>query len=483
MVDLRTVLHLLGLLLAVFGVALLAPAALDAFAGSQNWIAFLISAGVTFFVGVAMAVSCAERGARRVGVREAFFITTVIWVVSPLFGALPFVLGAPGARFVDAYFEAMSGLTTTGATVFVGLEQMPPGFLLWRALMQWFGGIGIIVVALAVFPSLGVGGMQLFKSESFDTQGKILPRASAIAASVSWVYLALTILCALAYSAAGMDGFDAITHAMTTIATGGFANYDASFGVFGPEAEYAAILFMALASLPLVRFVQLLQREGRRAIVTDTQIATFLGLVAVIVASVAAWRLWQGQGPPEEVFRRTFFNALSVMTGTGYASEDYDAWGAAPVAALFFAGLIGGCSGSATCAIKVFRFQVLVSAVRAQVRAIHTPSGVFFIRYEGRKVDDAVLSSVISFFYFFGLTLAVVTVALAMMGLDPITALSGAASALANIGPGFGPEIGPAGNFANLPDQAKWLLSATMVVGRLEVLSVFVLFTAAYWRP
>ncbi len=483
MVDLRTVSYLLGLLLALFGATMLAPAAVDALDGSGNWPAFLISAGVTSFVGVGMALACGDREGRRVGVREAFFITTVIWVVSPMFGALPFVLGAPGARFVDAYFEAMSGLTTTGATVFAGLEFMPPGVLLWRAMMQWFGGIGIIVVALAIFPSLGVGGMQLFKSESFDTQGKILPRASAIAESVSWVYVALTILCALAYSAAGMEGFDAITHAMTTIATGGFANHDASFGAFGPEAEYVAILFMALASLPLVRFVQLLGRGGREAMLSDTQIATFLGIVAAIVAAVAAWRLWQGQGPPEEVFRRTLFNALSVITGTGYASEDYGAWGALPVAALFFAGLIGGCSGSATCAIKVFRFQVLVSAVRAQVKSIHSPSGVFFIRFEGRRVDDAVLSSIISFFYFFGLTLVIVTVALAMMGLDPITALSGAASALANIGPGFGPEIGPSGNFANLPDQAKWLLAATMLVGRLELLSVFVLFTAAYWRP
>lgn len=481
MSDLRAVGYIIGLLLSVIGFTMAVPAALDLWADARNWRAFAVSGAVTVFVGGALTVTCADRARGGVTIRQALLMTAVIWIVAPVFAAIPFMIGAPDAGFTDAYFEAMSGFTTTGATVFSGLDTMPPGFLMWRAMLQWFGGIGIIVVALALFPSLGVGGMQLFKSESFDTQGKVMPRASEIAVSVSWVYLILTLLCAFAYGATGMSAFDAVAHAMTTIATGGFANYDASFGVFTPAAEYASTVFMLLASLPLVRFVQLVGRQ-HGALFRDSQVRAFLAVMAVSSILIVAWQAASMTGDYETVVRKSLFNTASILTGTGYASADYSTWGSLPVAVLFMIGLVGGCSGSATCALKVFRFQVLFSAVNAQVRAIHSPSGVFTPRYEGRKIDDAVLSSVISLFYFFALTLATVAVALAMMGLDATTAISGAATALANIGPGFGDIIGPSGNFASLPDNAKWLLSFTMLVGRLEVLSVFVLFTAAFWR-
>lgn len=481
MSDLRAVGYIVGLLLASLAVAMAIPAGLDLWDGAANWRAFAVSGALTLFVGGALTVTCADRARGGVTIRQALLMTAAIWVLAPVFAAVPFMLGAPGAGFTDAYFEAMSGFTTTGATVFTGLDAMPPGVLMWRAMQQWFGGIGIIVVALAIFPSLGVGGMQLFKSESFDTMGKVLPRASEIAVSVSWVYLILTLICAIAYGAVGMSAFDAVSHALTTIATGGFANYDASFAVFPPAAEWVATAFMLLASLPLVRFVQLVSRQ-HGALFQDSQARVFLGVMAVASAMIVVWRMAGEDGDFATVLRRTLFNTASVLTGTGFVSEDYGGWGPLPVAVLFMIGLVGGCSGSATCALKVFRFQVLFSAVAAQVRAIHTPSGVFTPRFQGRKIDDAVLSSVISMFYFFALTLATVAVALAMMGLDATTAISGAATALANIGPGFGEIIGPAGNFASLPDNAKWLLSFTMLVGRLEVLSVFVLFTAAFWR-
>jgi trk system potassium uptake protein TrkH len=268
---------------------------------------------------------------------------------------------------------------------------------------------------------------------------------------------------------------------MTTIATGGFANYDSSFGGFSPQAEYAASLFMLLASLPLVRLVQLVAGSAR-PLLHDPQVQAFIGTTLAIFAAIVAWRVLNEGGPVEPILRRTLFNAVSVLTGTGYASEDYSLWGSFPIIVLFIAGLIGGCAGSATCAIKIFRFQVLVAAIVTQVRIIHSPSGVFLPRYDGRAIEQGVISSVMTFFYLFGLTLAVVTVSLSMMGLDAITAISGAASALANVGPGFGPVIGPAGNFASLPDGAKWLLSATMLLGRLELVSVFVIFTVAFWR-
>ena len=479
--DPRPVGYVIGLLIGSLGLAMLPPLAVDLWDGSVNALAFALAAAVSVATGGGLSIAC--RGSRRGGltVEQTFLLTTMVWGALPVFGALPFLFGAPDARLVDAVFEAMSGMTTTGSTVFTGLDGMPRGTLLWRALLQWFGGVGVIVVAVAFLPALKVGGMQLFRSEGFDTFGKILPRAAEIAASIGWIYLALTAACATAYAALGMSVFDAICHAMTTIATGGFANYDDSFGAFPPAIHYAASLFLLLASLPFVRYVQFAAGSAS-PLFRDSQVRVFLAIAASVVTLLAAWRALGVGGDLEANFRSSLFNGLSILTGAGYASVDYGAWGPLAVGVFFVIGMIGGCAGSTCCAIKVFRFQVLASAAAAQVRRIHSPSGVFQARFEKRPVDDATLSSVMSFFYFFALTLGLFTVALAMIGLDPLTALSGAATALANVGPGLGPRIGPSGNFADLPDSAKWLLTAAMLMGRLELLSVFVLLTPAFWR-
>jgi trk system potassium uptake protein TrkH len=481
MFDLRPVGFVIGLLLAALGVAMAAPMGADLWSGTGNAAAFALSGAVTVSAGVALALAC--RGARRAGltIQQTFLLTTSVWVALPMFAALPFVLGAPGARYVDAFFETMSGLTTTGSTVFTGLDAMPAGVLLWRALLQWFGGVGIIVVAMAFLPALKVGGMQLFRTEAFDTFGKILPRAAEIAASIGWIYVGLTVACAATYHGLGMSLFDAVCHAMTTIATGGFANYDASIGHFAPSVQYASAVFLVLSSLPFVRYVQLVAGTGR-PLLRDSQIHAFLGALLATVAGMVLWRWSVAGGALEPHVRTVLFNITSIMTGAGYASEDYNAWGPFAVAVFFIVGMIGGCAGSTCCAIKVFRFQVLFAAIVAQVRRIHSPSGVFIPRFEGRPIEDEALSSVMSFFYFFALTLGLFTVALSMIGLEPITAISGAATALANVGPGLGPEIGPSGNFAGLPDAAKWLMAFAMVIGRLELMSVFVLLTPAFWR-
>lgn len=417
----------------------------------------------------------------RLSLQQTFLLTTSVWAVLPVFGAIPFVLGATEARFVDAYFEAMSGLTTTGSTVFSGLEELPKGILLWRGLLQWLGGIGIIVVAMVFLPELRVGGMQIFRSEAFDTMGKVLPRAAEIASSISSIYITITLACALAYLACGMDVFDATVHALTTVATGGFANYDSSFAVFTGSAEYVAALFMILAGLPFVRYVQMLNGDSR-AIFRDSQVRAFLSIIAIVCLVVAAALLWLFPHAPERAGREALFNIVSIMTGTGYASANYMLWGPFLVALFFFIGLIGGCAGSTACSIKVFRWQLLVVSVRAQLGRIRAPHGIFTPRFEGRPVADDVLSSVMTFFLFFIVTLGLFAVALGMTGLDFITALSGAATALGNIGPGLGPIIGPAGNFAPLNDTAKWLLILAMLMGRLELMAVFVLFTVRFWR-
>lgn len=481
MFDLRPVGYVLGLLVSVLGATMLLPMVVDLYLQNGHWLIFAESALVTMVIGGLLTLACANAVTKGLSLQQTFVLTTGVWLVLPIFGALPFVFGATEAQYVDAFFEAMSGLTTTGSTVFTGLDALPEGLLLWRGLLQWFGGIGIIVVAMVFLPELRVGGMQIFRSEGFDTFGKILPRATEIASRISVIYIALTLACAGAYSVLGMGVFDAIVHAMTTVATGGFANSDTSFADVAPGVEYAAVIFMLLAALPFVRYVQLIAGSAR-PFWQDSQIRAFFATVAILTAVMGIW-LVMGEGQAQEfALRKALFNTVSIVTGTGYASADYMQWGAFAVVLFFFAGLIGGCAGSTSCSIKVFRYQLLMTSISTQVRRLYAPHGVFEPRYQGRPVAEDVLNSVMAFFVLFFVTLGVVAILLGLTGLDFITAISGAATALGNIGPGLGPVIGPAGTFAELNDTAKWVLSAAMLIGRLELMAVFVLFTAAFWR-
>ncbi|MEM1074556.1 MAG: TrkH family potassium uptake protein [Pseudomonadota bacterium] len=481
MLDLRPVGYVIGLLVAVLGAAMVLPLIIDLAEGRGHWPAFLQSTIFTTLTGGLVALACANGVKEGLTIQQTFILTTGVWVALPLFGAIPFVLGDTEARYVDAFFEAMSGLTTTGSTVFSGLETLPKGLLLWRGILQWLGGIGIIVVAMVFLPELRVGGMQIFKSEAFDTMGKILPRATQIASQISSIYLSLTIACALSYIALGMDAFDATVHALTTVSTGGFANYDASFGVFSGPTEYVASLFMILAALPFVRYVQLINGHAK-PLWRDSQVQVFL-LTLIVIVLLMAFALQHAMPHTlERAFREAFFNVTSIMTGTGYSSADYMLWGPFLVSMFFFVGLIGGCAGSTTCSIKIFRYQLLFASIKMQLRRIRSPNGVFVVLYEKRSVDEEVLSSVMSFFMFFVLTLGLLAIALSLTGLDFITSLSGAATALSNVGPGLGDEIGPAGNFSGLNDGAKWLLSLGMLLGRLELLAVYAMLTVTFWR-
>jgi trk system potassium uptake protein TrkH len=481
MFDLRPVGYVVGLMVMALGIAMVLPLLVDIAEGRGHWPVFLESAILTVLIGSLVAVACRNGVRAGLTLQQTFLLTTGVWVVLPFFGAIPFVIGATEARIVDAVFEAMSGLTTTGSTVLSGLDALPKGLLLWRGLMQWLGGIGIIVVAMVFLPELRVGGMQIFRTEGFDTSEKILPRATEIAARVSVIYLSLTLICVLCYLATGMDAFDATVHAMTTVATGGFANYDASFAAFGMAAEYVAVAFMLLAALPFIRFVQM-TAGATRPLLTDPQVRGFLATAAALVAGLTLWQLFQMEAATETAFRKVLFNTVSLLTGTGYASTDYMLWGAFPVAVLFFAGLIGGCAGSTSCSIKIFRYQLLFASIRSQLRRIHSPHGVFTPRYAHRAIGEDVLNSVMSFFVFFIVTLGLVSVGLGLTGLDFTTSVSGAAAALANIGPGLGERIGPSANFAGLNDTAKWLLSVAMLIGRLELLAVYAIFTVNFWR-
>lgn len=481
MLDIRPVGYVVGLLVAVLGLAMIIPILVDLAEGRGQWWVFVESALITTLGGGMIALASANGVREGLTIQQTFMLTTGVWLMLPLFGALPFVLGATDASVTDAMFEAMSGLTTTGATVLTGLEDLPKGLLIWRGILQWLGGIGIVVVAMVFLPELRVGGMQIFKSESFDTFGKILPRAGQIATQISVIYLWLTLACMLSYLALGMSTFDATVHALTTVSTGGFSNYDASFSTFSGPAEYVAAIYMILAALPFVRYVQLINGNPV-ALHRDPQVRGFFMTLTFLVVIVFFVLRSGTTYESERILREAIFNITSIISGTGYASADYMKWGSFAVALFFFIGLIGGCAGSTTCSIKIFRYQLLFASIRAQLRRIRSPHGVFTPCYDGRPVGADVLSSVMSFFMFFVVSLGLISVALSLTGLDFVTSVSGAAAALANIGPGLGEIIGPAGNFSSLNDTAKWILIIAMWIGRLELLAVYVMFTAKFWR-
>lgn len=481
MFDLRPVGYVLGLLVLTLGLTMVIPLGVDVWAGNGHWGAFAEAAVITVVTGVFLAIACANGLSEGLSIQQTFFLTTGVWLILPIFGALPFMLGHTDARLVDAIFEAMSGFTTTGSTVLTTLDTLPMGLNLWRAQMQWFGGIGIIVVAMVFLPELRVGGMQIFRSESFDTMGKILPRAGEIASRISVIYLILTVLCGVTYAALGMEPFDATIHALTTMSTGGFSNYNDSFGVFQGPLEYVAAIFMILASLPFVRYIQLISGTAR-PILFDSQIRAYLILILGLTVAFTLYRVAVNGDGLERGFREGFFNITSVISGTGYSSTDYQTWGPVVPAAFFFLGLIGGCAGSTSCSIKIFRYQLLFASISTQVRRIYAPHGIFEPRYDGRPVAEEVVSSVMAFFVLFFVTLGITAVLLGLTGLDVMTSVSGAATALGNIGPGLGDTIGPAGSFASLNDTAKWILTVAMLVGRLELMAVFVLLTATFWR-
>ncbi|MEM6303565.1 MAG: TrkH family potassium uptake protein [Pseudomonadota bacterium] len=481
MLDPRPVGYVIGLLVAVLGLFMVLPLLVDVAEARGHERVFLNAAALTFCSGALLALVCMRGLKEGLSIQQTFMLTTGVWVTLPLFAAIPFMLGATDASFTDAFFEAMSGMTTTGATVLTGLDDMPKGLLLWRGIMQWLGGIGIIVVAMVFLPELKVGGMQIFKSEAFDTMGKILPRAGEIARQISVIYLWLTVACVASYLAVGMSTFDATVHALTTVSTGGFSNYDASFATFSGPAEYVAVIFIILAALPFVRYVQMINGNVT-ALHRDSQVRAFVVLlVGLVLVSAFALRKATGAGA-EPAFRQALFNISSIISGTGYASADYMQWGPFLVALFFFIGLIGGCAGSTSCSIKVFRYQLLFASIRSQLMLIRSPHGIFTPRYDGRTVGQDVLNSVMSFFVFFVVVMGLVAVGLGLTGLDFVTSVSGAAAALANIGPGLGDIIGPAGNYASLNDTAKWILSIAMLIGRLELMAVFVILTVNFWR-
>jgi len=479
--DFRPVLLVVGVLLSALAVGMLVPATVDLVLDNPGWRGFVLSAIAAFFVGVCLTLAN-WRGGDKMTIRQAFMTTTSSWVALTVFAALPFCFSEPRMSYADAFFEAMSGITTTGSTVITGLDAAPPGILLWRSLLQWLGGIGIIVMAVAVLPILRVGGMQLFRMESSDSGEKALPRTARVASAIGVVYLTLTLIWVGLYWYAGMTPFEAFNHAMTTIATGGFSTSDNSLGQFdNAVVDYIGIGGMIVGSLPFLLYMKALQGDWR-ALFRDGQVRLFLSIALFAVFSTTAWLYLRNDETLYDALRFASFNIVSILTGTGYATTDYDLWGPYATALFFHIMFIGGCAGSTTCGIKVFRFQVLSAAAYSQVHHLLQPHGVFRPHYNKRPISDEVITSVLSFFFVFGCCYVLLAIGLGILGLDFLTAVSSAATAIANVGPGLGPVVGPAGNFQGFPDAAKWLMAFGMLLGRLELFTVIVLFSQSFWK-
>jgi trk system potassium uptake protein TrkH len=478
---LKPVLYILGLFLTGLGLAMLLPGLVDVAKGDSDADVFFISAAITTFIGSMFAIT--NRGdVSRIEPRQAFVLTTLSWVVLTAFSALPFAFSRLGLSFADAYFEAMSGLTTTGATVIADLHTVPDGILVWRAVLHGIGGLGIVVMAVLILPFLKVGGAQLFRAESSDRSERPFPRFAQLVTAIGGVYTALILLCTAALWLAGMSAFDAIVHGMSAVATGGFSNSDTSIGAFDSLAiDWILVVFMIAGALPLTWHVRLL-REGRRGLMSDNQVWVFLALTAAVSLVVAIW-LWARTD--YSAFRSltlAAFNVTSIITTTGFVHGDYSSWGTFPVVLFFLLCFVGGCSGSTSGSIKVFRWELFFSGLRRLAISNFQPNRVIPLFYNGQRVTPETIFSVFSFLLLFIVTFAVLSLIAALLGADFVTATSGIAAMMSNSGPGLGEIIGPAGTYKPLSDPLKWLFSLAMLLGRLELLTVLVLLFPDFWR-
>ena len=478
MSNYKTVFFTLGVLLIVLGFSMLVPIIIQLIYSEFN-STFIISSIITITFGALFFLANIDHN-RSLSTQQAFLLTALSWVGVAIFGSIPFIFSELNLSLTDAFFESMSGITTTGATIINNLSDAPRAILGWRAMLQWLGGIGIIVMAITLMPIMNVGGMQLFKISNNDSSEKILPKSKEIALRLIYIYSGLTILCAVTYNVFGMSIFDSITHSMTTIATGGFSNYNQSIGFFNSVAiETSALIFIILGSIPFIVYIKFL--NGNRSIFTsDTQIKTFLKIIFVSILILSIYLLIDNS--KSFSLRSIFFNVISILTGTGYVNAQFDNWGSFPL--VLFLGLmfIGGCAGSTTCGIKIFRFQILYSFVINQIKKIIYPKGIFILKYDKNPIDNKFIASIISFIYMYLIIFFLLSALLSLTGLDFITSISGAATSISNVGPGLGSIIGPNGNFSSLPDVSKWILTIGMILGRLELFAILVLFLPSFWR-
>ena len=477
----KTVFFLIGVLLIVLGTSMLAPYMVQVILneGSHSFIA---SSFVTIFIGVLFILANLEKEFK-LNLRQTFLFSSMAWVMIAIFGSLPFLLSTIEFSFSEAFFESMSGITTTGATIISDLDNSPKSILLWRAIMQWLGGIGIVVMAITILPLLKVGGMQFFKMEGPDSTEKILPRTIEVATIIISTYIILTFLCGFFYWIFGMTLFDSISHAMTTIATGGFSTHNESIGFFNnSNIELVASIFIILGSIPFISYLKFAQ-GNRKIFLQDVQIK---GLIYLLVISITIMFIYlffiDYESSVFDKIRISSFNVISILSGTGYVTDDFSLWGKFSLIFFLLLMFIGGCAGSTACGIKIFRLQMLLIFLKNQIKKLLSPNSVIISKYNNQKISDNFINSVIIFIFTFLFIFLIIAMLLSISGLDFITSISGAASSISNVGPGLGDIIGPNGNYKDIPDLSKWILSIGMLLGRLELFAVLVLFFPSFWR-
>ena len=480
MSNYKTVFFIIGVLQIILGIFMAIPI-FSQFIFSEIDPSFITSSAITLVFGVLFVLSNLDYE-KKINLKQAFLLTTLSWLTIAIFGSLPFYFSDLNISFTDSFFESMSGLTTTGSTIISNLELAPKSVLLWRALLQWLGGIGIIVMAITLMPIMNIGGMLLFKVLNTDSSEEILPSSKEISLKLILIYFVLTFLCALAYKIFGMGYFDSLTHSMTTIATGGFSNYNESIGHFNNvKIEITAMLFIILGSLPFIAYIKFLN-GNRKVFLNDSQIKTFIKLIIFSILILFFYLFIKIEDFSLSDFRYISFNSISILTGTGYVTGKFDQWGSFSLFFFLILMFIGGCAGSTTCGVKIFRIQILYKFIINQLKKIIFPRGIFVIKYENNNVNDKFLASIISFIYLYILLFFLITALLSLSGLDFITSISGAATSISNVGPGLGSVIGSSGNFSTLPDFSKWILSAGMLLGRLELFAILVLFLPSFWK-
>ncbi len=477
----KTVFFIIGILLIVLGISMLVPYFLQIFF-NENSHSFLASAFITIFFGILFMLANLE-SEFKLNLQQTFLFSTLAWIFIAIFGSIPFMLSTVNFTISDAFFESMSGITTTGATVMTNLDDSPKSILIWRALMQWLGGIGIVVMAITILPLLKVGGMQLFKMDGSHNTEKILPRTFEVATIIITTYFILTLSCSFLYWTFGMSIFDSIAHSMTTIATGGFSTHNDSIGFFkNSNIEIIASIFIVLGSIPFISYLKFI-KGNRKIFIQDIQIK---GLMYLLIVSIFIMFIYlmlaQYEGSIFEKIRISSFNVISILSGTGYVTDDFGLWGKFSLIFFLFLMFIGGCAGSTACGIKIFRLQMLVIFFKNQIKKIISPNSIMIMKYNNQKITDSFINSIIVFVFSFLFIYLIIAMLLSITGLDFLTSLSGAASAISNVGPGLGDMIGPNGNYKNIPDISKWILSFGMLLGRLELFAVLILFFPSFWR-
>jgi trk system potassium uptake protein TrkH len=477
----KTVFFIIGILLIILGFFMLIPYGIQIFY-KENSHSFLASSFITILIGI-MFVLANLQEKYQLNLKQTFLFSTFTWIAVAIFGSIPFILSDLNFSFSDSFFESMSGITTTGSTVIINLDGSPKSILLWRAIMQWLGGVGIIVMAITVLPLLKVGGMQLFKIESSDKPEKILPRATQVAFIIISTYLILTLLCAFFYKILGMNFFDSIAHAMTTIATGGFSTHNESIGYFkNSNIEIVATIFIILGSIPFISYLKFI-KGNKKIFFQDIQIKGLIYLFIFSTFIMFLYLLFNNNSILLiEKIRIASFNVVSILSGTGYVNNDFSLWGKFPLIFFLFLMFIGGCAGSTACGIKIFRFQLLFLFINNQIKKIIYPNSVFILKYNNQKITDDYMSSVIIFIFAYFFIFILIAMLLSITGLDFLSSISGAATSISNVGPGLGELIGPNGNFKSIPEVSKWILSFGMLLGRLELFAVLVLFFPSFWR-